>query len=80
MKLNNRNLLITGGTGSFGKLCSNILTTDIDTIRIFSRDEKQDDREKINDERVIILLEILGTECLLIEQLRELTIFFMQQL
>ena len=55
MKLNNKNLLITGGTGSFGKtMLKYFLTTDIDTIRIFSRDEKKQDdlRKEINDERV----------------------------
>lgn len=42
---NNKLLLITGGTGSFGNAVLNrFLTTDIKEIRIFSRDElKQDD-------------------------------------
>lgn len=41
-------LLITGGTGSFGNaVLSRFLETDIDEIRIFSRDEKkQDDMRK----------------------------------
>jgi UDP-N-acetylglucosamine 4,6-dehydratase len=42
-------LLITGGTGSFGKAVVNrFLSTDIKEIRIFSRDEKkQDDMRKL---------------------------------
>ena len=43
-----KNLLITGGTGSFGNaVLKRFLDTDIDEIRIFSRDEKkQDDMRK----------------------------------
>ena len=45
---NNKTLLITGGTGSFGNAVLNrFLHTDIGEIRIFSRDEKkQDDMRK----------------------------------
>lgn len=40
----NKTLLITGGTGSFGNAVLNrFLNTDIDEIRIFSRDEKKQD-------------------------------------
>ena len=40
----NKNLLITGGTGSFGNAVLNrFLNTDIGEIRIFSRDEKKQD-------------------------------------
>ena len=49
MKLfNNKTLLITGGTGSFGNaVLKRFLTMDIGEIRIFSRDEKkQDDMRK----------------------------------
>lgn len=44
----NKTLLITGGTGSFGNAVLNrFLDTDIEEIRIFSRDEKkQDDMRK----------------------------------
>ena len=43
-----RKLLITGGTGSFGNaVLKRFLGSDIDEIRIFSRDEKkQDDMRK----------------------------------
>lgn len=41
---NNKTLLITGGTGSFGNAVLNrFLRTDIKEIRIFSRDEKKQD-------------------------------------
>ena len=40
----NKTLMITGGTGSFGKAVLNrFLSTDIGEIRIFSRDEKKQD-------------------------------------
>ncbi|MDT8339222.1 MAG: polysaccharide biosynthesis protein [Sulfurimonas sp.] len=51
----NKILLITGGTGSFGNaVLRNFLNTDIQEIRIFSRDElKQDDmRKKYNNDKV----------------------------
>ena len=46
--LSGKKLLITGGTGSFGNaVLGRFLTTDIDEIRVFSRDEKkQDDMRK----------------------------------
>ena len=41
---NDKTLLITGGTGSFGNAVLNrFLDTDIREIRIFSRDEKKQD-------------------------------------
>lgn len=48
MTFNQKKLLITGGTGSFGNaVLSRFLDTDIQEIRIFSRDEKkQDDMRK----------------------------------
>ena len=51
----NKILLITGGTGSFGNaVLRNFLETDIQEIRIFSRDElKQDDmRKKYNNDKL----------------------------
>lgn len=51
----NKILLITGGTGSFGNaVLRNFLNTDIQEIRIFSRDElKQDDmRKKYNNDKL----------------------------
>lgn len=52
---NNKTLLITGGTGSFGNaVLRHFLNTDIQEIRIFSRDElKQDDmRKKYNNDKL----------------------------
>ena len=48
-------LLITGGSGSFGKVVlERFIRSDVKEIRIFSRDEKKQDdiRKKINDSRV----------------------------
>lgn len=42
--LSNKTLLITGGTGSFGHTVLNhLITSDVEEIRIFSRDEKKQD-------------------------------------
>ncbi|WP_018405039.1 polysaccharide biosynthesis protein [Marinobacter gelidimuriae] len=48
IRFRNKKLLITGGTGSFGNaVLRRFLDTDIEEIRIFSRDEKkQDDMRK----------------------------------
>src|ERR1035437_8160705 len=44
MEFSNSTLLITGGTGSFGNaILRKFLNTDINEIRIFSRDEKKQD-------------------------------------
>lgn len=51
----NKTLMITGGTGSFGKaVLKKLLTTEFDEIRIFSRDEKkqEDLRNEINNSKV----------------------------
>jgi len=51
----NKILLITGGTGSFGNaVLDRYLKTNIKEIRIFSRDEKKQDdmRKKYNDRRI----------------------------
>jgi UDP-N-acetylglucosamine 4,6-dehydratase len=51
----NKVLLITGGTGSFGNAVLNrFLNTDIKEIRIFSRDEKKQDdmRKKFNSDKL----------------------------
>jgi UDP-N-acetylglucosamine 4,6-dehydratase/5-epimerase len=51
----NKVLLITGGTGSFGNAVLNrFLETDVKEIRIFSRDEKKQDdmRKKFNSEKL----------------------------
>lgn len=55
MNINNKTLLITGGTGSFGNAVLNrFLNTDIKEIRIFSRDEKKQDdmRHRLQNPKV----------------------------
>ena len=57
--LKNQKILITGGTGSLGTaLTASLLKTDVDTIRIFSRDElKQSQMEShFNDKRLRFLI------------------------
>jgi len=52
---NNKTLLITGGTGSFGNaVLSRFLNSDIKEIRIFSRDEKKQDdmRHELKSDKV----------------------------
>ena len=48
MKIKNKKLLITGGTGSFGNAVLNrFLNTDhFKEIRVFSRDEKKQDDQR----------------------------------
>lgn len=53
--LSQKNLLITGGTGSFGNaVLKKYLKSDIGEIRIFSRDEKKQDdmRHEYRDDRI----------------------------
>jgi UDP-N-acetylglucosamine 4,6-dehydratase len=48
MMFNNKTLMITGGTGSFGNAVLNrFLNTDVREIRIFSRDEKKQEDMRI---------------------------------
>lgn len=51
----NKTLLITGGTGSFGKaVLRRFIDSDVKEIRIFSRDEKKQDdmRKKFNNSKI----------------------------
>ena len=53
--LKNSVVTITGGTGSFGKtMTSELLSSDVKEVRIFSRDEEKQDqmRNQIKDERL----------------------------
>ncbi len=53
--MNNKSLLITGGTGSFGNaVLDKFINTNISEIRIFSRDEKKqnDMREKYQNQKL----------------------------
>lgn len=54
-----KSLLITGGTGSFGSaVLKKFLKTDIEEIRIFSRDEKKQDdmRKKYNSDKLKFII------------------------
>ncbi|MDP8289165.1 MAG: polysaccharide biosynthesis protein [Candidatus Electryonea clarkiae] len=49
MNFNKITILITGGTGSFGNsMCRRLLKTEINEIRVFSRDEKKQDDMRYN--------------------------------
>ena len=55
----NKKILITGGTGSLGQaLTRRLLALDVDTIRIFSRNEYNqiDMEKKFNDKKLRFLL------------------------
>ena len=55
----NKKILITGGTGSLGSaLTKKLLEKNVDTIRIFSRDELKQTQmdESFNDERLRFLI------------------------
>ncbi|CDS95286.1 polysaccharide biosynthesis protein [Vibrio coralliirubri] len=55
MSFANKSVLITGGTGSFGStLISDLLKTDVEQIKVLSRDEKkqEEQRFKFNDDRI----------------------------
>lgn len=55
----NKKVLITGGTGSLGQaLTKKLLKTDVDTIRLYSRDELKQTQmsEKFNDDRLRFLI------------------------
>jgi UDP-N-acetylglucosamine 4,6-dehydratase/5-epimerase len=54
-----KTILVTGGTGSFGKTVSqNFLTSDVGEVRIFSRDEKKQDemRKSLQDSRLKFII------------------------
>jgi len=56
---NGKKILITGGTGSLGRALTNkILQTDVDTIRIYSRDELKQSQMKseLDDDRLRFLI------------------------
>jgi len=53
--MSNNTYLVTGGTGSFGKtVIKDLLNSDTDEIRVFSRDEAKQDymRSEFNDDRL----------------------------
>ena len=55
MEFHNKTVLITGGTGSFGKtMLGYLLENDVGRVKILSRDEEKQDalRNKLKDDRV----------------------------
>ena len=62
--IKNKTLLITGGTGSFGNaVLKRYLDLNVKEIRIFPRDEKQDDQRKLyKDDRIKFYLGDVGIE------------------
>lgn len=55
MDFRNKNVVITGGTGSFGKtMLADLLTTDVASVTVLSRDEEKQDalRNKLRDDRI----------------------------
>jgi len=47
-ELSNKTILVTGGTGSFGRaMVDRLLDTDVGEIRIFSRDELKQELMRI---------------------------------
>ena len=72
-----KKVLITGGTGSLGTaLTKKLLETDVDTIRVFSRDElKQTEmREKFTDRRLRFLIGDVRDESRLSRALEDIDI------
>ena len=58
-----KTVLITGGTGSFGRaVLERLLGADVREIRVFSRDEKKQDdmRKSLRDDRVLFFIATCG--------------------
>ena len=65
---NNKVLMITGGTGSFGNTVLNrFLSTDVREIRVFSRDEKKQEDMRLalsNDKVKFYIGDVRDYQCL----------------
>ena len=76
---NNKILLITGGTGSFGNaVLTRFLNTDIREIRIFSRDEKKQDdmRKRYRNSKVKFYIGDVSDERSLVQVMRNVDYVF----
>ena len=76
---NNKVLLITGGTGSFGNaVLTRFLNTDIREIRIFSRDEKKQDdmRKRYRNSKVKFYIGDVSDERSLVQVMRSVDYVF----
>ena len=77
--LDGKKILITGGTGSLGKaLTKRLLKSNVDTIRIFNRNEsKQVDMEReVNDSRLRFLIGDIRDKDRLVTALEDIDIVF----
>ncbi len=77
------NLLITGGTGSFGNAVLNrFLDTDLAEIRIFSRDEKKQDdmRKKYTNSKLKFYIGDVRDYQSILNATRGVILFFMPRL
>ena len=75
----NKIILITGGTGSFGNaVLENLLKTNVKEIRIFSRDEKKQEKIRIskNNERLTFYLGDIRDPVSLVDAFREVDFIF----
>ena len=78
----NKSLLITGGTGSFGSAVLNkVLSTNIKEIRIFSRDEKKQDdmRKEYNNNKLKFIIGDVRSYNSIHSALVESIIYFVQR-
>ncbi len=74
-----KSLLITGGTGSFGNaVLSRFIESDIDEIRIFSRDEKKQDdmRKRYADSRIKFYIGDVRERSSIVEAMRGINYVF----
>ena len=70
INLNDKSILITGGTGSFGKMFTKLIlerNPDVKKLVILSRDEQKhfqmaQNSQKINIQQCVILLEMSETK------------------
>ncbi len=75
----NKIILITGGTGSFGNaVLENLLKTNVKEIRIFSRDEKKQEKIRIskNNERLTFFLGDVRDPVSLVDAFSEVDFIF----
>ena len=75
----NKSLLITGGTGSFGNaVVQRFLSSNINEIRIFSRDEKKQDdmRKKFNNEKLKFFIGDVRSRDSLIDPMKDVDFVF----
>jgi UDP-N-acetylglucosamine 4,6-dehydratase/UDP-glucose 4-epimerase len=78
-KLRNKKILITGGTGSLGTaLTKRLLKSDVNTIRIFSRDELKQTKmqDELNDDKLRFLIGDVRDEKRLSNAMEDIDIVF----